>query len=134
MCARLPSVSAFLHELAALGPRTEIAWGFEEAQRGVRETLPGVSLFLREVIKGALSWSCFPRNIPKRSDASDTMPVLRRKLSAACAALDHVAKKAMFSRDTELDRWSLFGFFYAKFLSFSELPFELGSLAFKVSD
>ena len=68
MCARLPSVSAFLHELAALvlDLRTEIAWGFEEAQRGVRETLPRVSLFLKEVIKGALSWSCCPRNIPKR--------------------------------------------------------------------
>ena len=30
--------------------------GFEEAQRNVRETLP--SHFLREVIKGVLSWSC----------------------------------------------------------------------------
>ena len=63
-----------------------------------------------------------------------TMPVLRRASSAACAALDHVANKAMFNCDTELLRWSVFGFFCAKFLSFSELPFELGSLAFNVSD
>ena len=57
MCAKLQSVSAFLHELAALVSdlRTEIAWSFEEAQRGVRETLPRVSLFFREVIKRALS-------------------------------------------------------------------------------
>ena len=66
MCAKLPSVSAFLHELAALvlHLRSETALGFEEAQRGVRETLP--RHFLREVIKGALSWSFCPRNIPKR--------------------------------------------------------------------
>ena len=60
MCAKLPSVSAFLHELQRLFDfRTEIAWGFEKAQRGVRETLP--SHFLWEVMKGALSWSCCPR-------------------------------------------------------------------------
>ena len=52
---------------------------------------------------------------------------------AACAALNHVAKEAMFSCDTELDRWSVLGFFCAKLLSFSELPFGLGSLAFNVS-
>jgi hypothetical protein len=52
---------------------------------------------------------------------------------AACAALDHVAKEAMFSCDTELDRWSVLGFFCAKLLSFSELPFGLGSLALNVS-
>ena len=52
---------------------------------------------------------------------------------AACAALDHVAKEAMFSCDNELDRWSVLGFFCAKPLSFSELLFGLGSLAFNVS-
>ena len=51
----------------------------------------------------------------------------------ACAALEHMAKQAMFSCDTELDRWSVLGFFCAKLLSFSELPFGLGSLAFNVS-
>ena len=49
---------------------------------------------------------------------------------AACAALDHVAKEAMFSCDTDLDRWSVLGFFCAKLLSFSEPTFGLGSLAF----
>ena len=39
----------------------------------------------------------------------------------------------MFSCDTELDRWSVLGFFCTKLLSFSELPFGLGSLAFNVS-
>ena len=42
LCAKSPSVSAPLHELAALvlDLRIEIAWGFGEAPRGVRETLP----------------------------------------------------------------------------------------------
>ena len=53
----------------------------------------------------------------------------RRALSAACASPDHV--KALFSCNSELE---LFGFFCAKFLSFSELLFELGSLAFTVGN
>jgi NhaP-type Na+/H+ or K+/H+ antiporter len=52
---------------------------------------------------------------------------------SACAALDHVGKEAMFSCDTELDRWSVLGLFCAKLLSFSELPLGLGSLALNVS-
>ena len=52
---------------------------------------------------------------------------------SACSALDHVAKEAMYSCDTELDRWSVLGYFCAKLLSFSELPFGLGSLALNVS-
>ena len=51
---------------------------------------------------------------------------------AACAALDHVTKQAMFSCETQLDRWSVLEFFCAKLLSFSELPFRLGSFALNV--
>ena len=32
-------------------------------------------------------------------------------------------KQAMFSCETQLDRWSVLDFFSANFLSFSELPF-----------
>ena len=35
---------------------------------------------------------------------------------AACAALDHVTKQAMFSCQTQLDRWSVLDFFCAKLL------------------
>ena len=51
---------------------------------------------------------------------------------ASYAALDHVAKQAMFSCDTELDRWSVLGFLWAKLLSFSQFLFELESLAFSI--
>ena len=51
---------------------------------------------------------------------------------ASCAALDHVAKQAMFSCDTELDRWSVLGFLRAKLLSFSQFLFGLGSLSFSI--
>ena len=51
---------------------------------------------------------------------------------AACAALDNVTKQAMFSCETQLNRWSVLDFFCAKVLSFSKLPFGLGSFAFNV--
>ena len=52
---------------------------------------------------------------------------------AACAALDHEVKQAMFSCDTELNRWRVLGFFCPKLLSLSELQFKLKLLAFNVS-
>ena len=42
---------------------------------------------------------------------------------AAWAALDHLMKQAMFSCETQLDRWSVLDFFCSNFLSVSELPF-----------
>ena len=44
-----------------------------------------------------------------------------------------VLARCPFLGDSEVDRWSVLGFFCAKLLSFSELPFGLGSLAFNVS-
>ena len=52
---------------------------------------------------------------------------------AAWAALDRLMKQAMFSCETQLDRWSVLDFFCAIFLSFSELLFGLGSSAFNVN-
>ena len=61
------------------------------------------------------------RGTSRSGEAGSQVPVrpclfLRRALSAACAALDHVAKQAMFCCDTELERWSVFSFFCAKLL------------------
>ena len=53
--------------------------------------------------------------------------------SAAWTALDHIMKQAMFSCETQLDPLSVLDFFCAIFLSFSELPFGLGSSAFNVN-
>ena len=47
---------------------------------------------------------------------------------AACAALDHVATQAMFSCDSQVDRWSVLGFFCAKLLSFSNCGSGWGHL------
>jgi len=52
---------------------------------------------------------------------------------SACAALDHVAKEAMFSCDAELQRWSVLGFLCTKLLTFSELSFGLGVFALHLS-
>ena len=59
-----------------------------------------------------------------------SVPTLRQARSPGqfCAALDHVAKQAMFSCDTELDRWSALGFCCVKLLSLSAFQFGLGHL------
>ena len=51
---------------------------------------------------------------------------------AACAALDNVTKQAMFSCETQLNRFSVLDLLCAKVLPFSKLPFGLGSFAFNV--
>ena len=81
------------------------------------------------------------RGTSQSGEAGSQVPVrpclfLRRALSAGQLARPWTVwrRKRSFSCDTELDRWSVLGFFCAKlFFSFSELPFELRSLAFNVS-